>query len=196
MIASVYKLHRADITALGITDAHGVHRAVYDLFPNQSGQSRDFLFADKGGGRGHREVLILSKRPPRKPEHGQLEVQQLPPSFRDHHTYAFEVVLNPTRRNAATRKLVPVRGSSELKEWFLAKAPKHGFMPETRTLRVDNLGVLRFEKDGVTCCYDTATFSGRLRVTDRELFIRSFEEGIGRAKGHGFGLLQVIPVQG
>jgi CRISPR system Cascade subunit CasE len=36
---------------------------------------------------------------------------------------------------------------------------------------------------------------GKLSVTDRELFKKGFQQGLGRAKSFGFGLLQIVPLQ-
>ena len=49
MIASALRLNRADCKALDIKDAYSLHRVVYSLFPKPDDQSRDFLYADKGG---------------------------------------------------------------------------------------------------------------------------------------------------
>jgi CRISPR system Cascade subunit CasE len=37
-------------------------------------------------------------------------------------------------------------------------------------------------------------FIGKLKVTDRIKFKESFRKGIGRAKGFGFGLFQIVPI--
>lgn len=37
-------------------------------------------------------------------------------------------------------------------------------------------------------------FDGRLQVTDRDAFVATLEQGIGKAKAYGFGLLSIAPV--
>ena len=66
---------------------------------------------------------------------------------------------------------------------------------DAATLEVRHAGVLRYAKDGAICTHNTATFVGKLSVTDRELFKKSFQQGLGRAKSFGFGLLQIVPLQ-
>ncbi|MBF0205189.1 MAG: type I-E CRISPR-associated protein Cas6/Cse3/CasE [Desulfamplus sp.] len=69
-----------------------------------------------------------------------------------------------------------------------------GFKVNSENLQVNHEGMLRYEKDGTTRTHNTATFTGKLQVTDRDKFIRTVEKGIGRAKSFGFGLLQIVPI--
>lgn len=200
MIASVLTLTRADCKALKVTDAYSVHRVVYSLFPTQEGESRDFLFADQGGDFHGRKILILSRRIPDTPSIGQVNSKEIPPAFLDHAVYGFEVRLNPTKREKASGKTVPVLGAEALLSWFCEKASaKYGFevlqdKQGTQLVQVQGIGVQRFEKMGTVVTHAEATFIGKLQVVDRELFKKTFEEGMGRAKGFGFGLLQIVPL--
>lgn len=195
MIASVYSLDRAACQKLGIRDAYGVHKAVYSLFPQREGETRDFLYADKGGDVRGRKILILSDRPPETPAQGTLSTKDIPERFLEHDRYGFEATLNPSKRDSKTGKTVAILGQDALHAWWLEKAPKLGFSVDAATLEVRHAGVLRYTKDGATCTHNTATFVGRLAVTDRALFKKSFKQGIGRAKSFGFGLLQIVPLQ-
>lgn len=195
MIASLYRLTRADIKALKITDAYSLHRAVYSLFPKTEEAGRDFLYADKGGDLWERKVLLISCRIPEKPVHGTVESKLIPEAFLSHDHYGFEIVVNPVKRDNATKKLVPIRDKEDLISWFLSKAPSFGFLVDPQSLQIQHVGVQRFQKDAGAVTHGSATFLGRLQVTDRAAFRKSFRQGIGRAKGFGFGLLQIIPLQ-
>jgi CRISPR system Cascade subunit CasE len=37
--------------------------------------------------------------------------------------------------------------------------------------------------------------TGELEIVDRSLFIKSFQQGIGRGRAFGFGLLQIAPLK-
>jgi CRISPR system Cascade subunit CasE len=188
------KLSRADCKALNLKDVYGLHRVVYSLFPAENGKNRDFLFADKGGDFSGRKVLILSRREPVAPKFGEIDSKEIPESFLEFDHYGFEVILNPTRRDAETGKIIAVRGRENLLDWLVGKAPRYGFQVIPESLQVNHAGVLSYKKSGSTRTHNTATFVGKLKVADRQTFIRSFEEGIGRAKSFGFGLLQIIPI--
>jgi CRISPR system Cascade subunit CasE len=197
MIASVYRLSRSDIAKLKVTDDYSLHRIVYSLFPEECGGDahRDFLYADKGGDFRERTILILSRRPPREPEAGSIESREVPSSFLSYDRYAFEVVMNPTRRDARTTKTVAVRGMDELKAWFMGRAAGWGFALDEDRLSISRLSIQQFEHKGDgSVVHSSACYSGILEVCDRELFAESFEKGIGRCRGFGFGLLQIRPV--
>ena len=201
MIASILKLNRQDMTALKVTDAYSLHRVVYDLFEDireESEKSRHtpsgFLYADKGGDFNNRLVLILSDRQPRVPTYGEVETKPVPESFLEHSQYCFEVVVNPTRRDNKSRKLVPIRGVEAVKEWFCERAPQSwGFSVYQPSLQVKKLAVNQFQKKGTKVTIGAASLQGSLSVTDRNLFMQSFCRGIGRGRAFGFGLLQLVP---
>ena len=199
MIASVLKLTRADCKALKLEDAYSVHRIVYSLFPKQDGETRDFLFADKGGDWDCRKILILSERNPDTPQFGEISSKEIPDSYLQCDYYGFEVVINPTQRNGPTKKTMPVKGMENLHKWFIQKGPSLGFDVDPASLQVGHIGVQSFEKvsEGkkMTQTHGSATFTGKLKVLDRAVFMQSFKLGIGRAKGFGFGLLQLVPIQ-
>ena len=200
MIASMLKLGRSDCKALTVKDAYSIHRIVYSLFPKENTMSqRDFLFADKGGNFNTRKILILSKHRPSIPEFGEIESKEVPDKFLSYKNYGFETVLNPVVRNGLNKTAKPVKGADDLRNWFLSKSVNSGFAVEPESLQISRVGVVRFDKvkDRVKFqhTHNTATFTGKLNVVDDSLFIKSFEEGIGRAKGFGFGLLQLIPLK-
>ena len=110
--------------------------------------------------------------------------------------YGFEVVVNPIERNGPLKTTKPVRGVEKLHAWFLQKTPAWGFEVEPNSLQVSHIGVQIFNKtEAEKHTHGSAKFIGRLKVIDRQAFVTSFKQGIGRAKGFGFGLLQIVPIQ-
>lgn len=194
MIASVLKLSRTDCKALRITDPYSIHRVVYSLFPRKDGSCREFLFADKGGTANERTILLLSETEPSIPEFGEIRSKRINDAFLQHNLYGFEVLVNPVRREKTSGKIVPVRGKDDLAAWFTSKAPSYGFAVDKNTLSVSDTDILQFKKDGKTVTLGKARFIGKLEVTDKELFVSTFKHGLGKAKGFGFGLLQIVPL--
>jgi CRISPR system Cascade subunit CasE len=204
MIASVLKLSFSDCKTLRITDPYSVHRTVYSLFPKTDNKERDFLFADKGGNFNERKILILSKRPPLQPEHGAIESREIPSSFLNWDYYGFEIRLNPTKREKTSGKIVPVQGTEKqgektkrekLLEWFCSKSESWGFVTERESLQIQSSGIQSFEKQDNLVTQNMAPCIGKLKVSDRPRFIQSFEEGVGRGKSFGFGLLEIVPLR-
>ncbi len=202
MIAGVLRLSRADIKALKITDAYSLHRVVYDLFEDvrseeekRASKASGILYADKGGDFSHRQILFLANRIPQQPQHGELQMRAIPDDFLQHERYRFEVTVNPTKREKATKRLVPIRGREAVTEWFMAKAPDAwGFSVDPASLQVLKLTVREFDKQGHAVMQGQASLQGVLTVTERSRFITSFQQGIGRGRAFGCGLLQIVPM--
>ena len=203
MIAGVLRLSRADIKALKITDEYSLHRVVYDLFEDvrseeekRASKASGILYADKGGDFSHRQILFLANRMPQQPQHGELgKLIPIPDDFLQHERYRFEVTVNPTKREKATKRLVPIRGREAVTEWFMAKAPDAwGFSVDSSSLQVLKLTVREFDKQGHAVTQGQASLQGVLTVTERSRFITSFQQGIGRGRAFGCGLLQIVPM--
>ncbi|GAA4935129.1 type I-E CRISPR-associated protein Cas6/Cse3/CasE [Streptomyces coeruleoprunus] len=123
--------------------------------------------------------------------------------------------LNPGERRPRGLRVAHRTAAQQL-AWLLARADRHGFtIPEATSdtpapgLKADGLfaagpavsivsrDILRFNKhrDGPRVTLSTATFEGRLRVTDPEALRAALLQGIGPAKGYGQGLLTLAPVR-
>ena len=95
----------------------------------------------------------------------------------------------------------------ELRAWLLRKgnfrcqdqqtgqAVSGGFrLVEEKPLEVTPMVESHFCKNGQSAYHGGVQFRGILEVTSREDFIRTYREGIGSAKGFGFGLLLLAPI--
>ena len=197
MFLSLWKIGIKDCKLLRLEDAYSIHRIVYSLFPKLPAENRDFLFFDKGFEKGIRKILILSKRKPENTKIGNLEAKEVSDSFLEFDNYAFEILLNPVKRNGKTQNTIPVIGKENLIKWFIEKSPQWGFETDEQSLTLEKIFVQEFKKGNQNSNYtfSSVLFKGKLKVVDRNLFIKSFKEGIGKGKAFGFGLLQIIPIQ-
>jgi CRISPR system Cascade subunit CasE len=201
--ASVLRLTRADIKTLNIKDAYALHKVVYGLFDDirseaekQTSTSSGIVYADKGGDFNTRQILMLSDRKPHQtPQFGEVQSRPIHSGFLTHERYAFEVTLNPGKRDIHTGKVVPIRGREAIEQWFKVRAPESwGFSVNPENLQTGQISVQTFEKAGKTITHGSATLKGELTVIDRERFTSSFIQGIGRGRAFGFGLLQIVPL--
>ncbi len=203
MIAGVLCLGWKDIKAAKITDAYSIHRLVYDLFEDvrtekdkKSHIPSGILYVDKGGDIVSRKILFLSDRMPRKVNFGYIETKIIPPDFLNYDVYRFEVVINPTKRDRQTKKLIPIKTREEIASWFSQKSETSwGFVTDTKGLDVRFIRVLNFCKKEEHVTLGQACITGFLHVKNREQFIKSFNQGIGRGRSFGCGLLQIVPAQ-
>lgn len=203
MIASILILTRKDIKELRITDEYSLHRVIYSLFEDRrtddekrSSIPSGFLFVDRGGDANLRQILILSDREPLVPDFGQLQSKPVPTEFLHFNHYRFEVLINPTRKESKSGKRIPLRTNEEVSAWFLGKSRESwGFSVDQAVIQVQILPVKQFTKRGHHVTHGVARISGLLSVENRERFVKSFRQGIGRGRAFGFGLLQLSPVK-
>lgn len=206
MIASVLHLDRRAVKALKITDAYSLHRVVYSLYDDirdteqkRGSTASGILYADQGGDIRGRKILMLANREPGSAvdgQYGEVLSKSIPENFLEHEHYRFKVIINPTRRDSASRKLMAVRGREEVAQWFVERAMSSwGFEVSAEHMQVDKINVLRFkDKQQRLVTIGQAHIQGQLRTTDRAKFNQSFTQGIGRARAYGCGLLQIVPI--
>lgn len=201
--ASVLRLSRTDIKTLSIKDAYALHKVVYGLFEDvrtdaekQASTASGIVYADKGGDFNTRQILMLSnRRPHQTPQFGEVQTKSIHADFLTHERYAFDITINPTKRDKQTGKVVAIKGRDEIAAWFIARAPQSwGFAVNDEHLQVEQISVQVFEKDGKSVTHGSAALKGELIVADKECFVQSFKSGIGRARAFGFGLLQIVPL--
>ena len=132
--------------------------------------------------------------------------------LREGDTWAFRLTANPVhsirRSDAEPTKVTAHVTPRQQMQWLLDRQERSGFAivgkPQERRLMegdaheliVHNRRQLAFKKKGgpkpVTLA--TATFDGRLQVTDTEVFRRTLTYGLGRAKAYGCGLMTLAAV--
>jgi len=156
----------------------------------------------------HAELLLVSKYRPLKPDwcgSEQWQLIEINESYLSQPSYFFDLYANPTRSVkkpdgnggfAKNGKRLTLMDNKSQREWLLRKGVNHGFqLAEDIPLRIEKPVNHRFDRKGKKGLHIGVRFQGALRVTDREFFRKAFQEGIGTAKGFGFGLLMIKPVQ-
>lgn len=206
LIASVLHLDRQASKALRITDPYSLHRVVYSLYEDVrtdeekgASQTSGILYADQGGDLHSRQILLLADRMPAEcidGQYGHVQSKPIADSFLEHDRYRFKVIINPTRRDNASRKLLPVKGREAIGDWFCQRALQSwGFRVSPEHLQVGRVDVLSFKgKQQHPITVAQAHIQGQLEVTNRAQFHNSFARGIGRARTFGCGLLQIVPL--
>lgn len=192
MIASILVLDRKAIKTLKVTDVYSIHKIVYSLFP---GNKRDFLYYDMGGDIRGRKVLILSHSQPLIPDFGSIQSKIVPKEFLNHQYYAFQILINPVQKSLKDKRLIPIISRENLIPWFTEKEKNWGFISDTASLDVYGLGVQIINRSKTKIIHNKAVFRGTMQVSDKIKLKHCFENGIGKGKAFGFGLLQLQPLQ-
>ncbi|UVS78394.1 type I-E CRISPR-associated protein Cas6/Cse3/CasE [Actinokineospora sp. UTMC 2448] len=112
--------------------------------------------------------------------------------------WAFRLTANPVRSGrksdgARSQRFGHVTAAQQ-ETWLISRAERHGFTitigehKEPDLIVRDRL-IKRFTREGRSVTLATATFEGRLTVTDPDALRTTLTAGIGPAKGYGCGLL-------
>lgn len=78
------------------------------------------------------------------------------------------------------------------REWLMKQAKKNGFLVDPNQFDVIRSQWRVFRNKGKTLTMLCAVFEGVLTVTDQEQFTKALENGIGRGKAYGMGLLTIV----
>lgn len=186
-----YELHRSLLTAFPDEDAGGPGRVLFRL--------------DTDHESGGMSVIVQSEKEPSWARLNgatgfvtECKCKEFQPSLASGQVLRFRLRANPTRRVDGTGKRQGILGHEEQIEWLRKKGQLGGFELIGATA-VDE----GFAKDRKTYQNSfrhsitllSVRFDGLLRVVDPEAFRDMLEDGIGSAKGLGFGLLSIAPVR-
>jgi len=203
-IANPYNLHRRVMHAFPDHLAKGEERVLFrlDTHPRtgmlyllvQSLDTPDWQWLDAPDMRGY--LLPIPENPSSKP---------FDPVFSPGQMLAFRLRANPTRRLCHGHQSVgkdkrdkdnvrvPIYKEEEQIAWLKAKGAKGGFEIAQVSIRPDGQAELFRGQGQAKITRLAGTFDGILRVTDPELFTQTLAQGVGTAKGLGFGLLSLAP---
>ncbi|MBR6586914.1 MAG: type I-E CRISPR-associated protein Cas6/Cse3/CasE [Kiritimatiellae bacterium] len=195
---------------LGLVDPYQMHKRIWETLPHDPNATRDFLFRSDVSN-GAVRILLLSERIPISNCNMQWRTTELSPAFLSHGAYRFRLRANPARRcktydlerGEAKHRRFALLGKDDVQNWFLRKFSDAGC--EIRRIVEEGNKILDLEtkppkrihfskgaqNKGVIYSADA---SGTILVHDEIAFRKAFDAGIGPAKGFGFGLLMLQPV--
>jgi CRISPR system Cascade subunit CasE len=181
-------------------NAHALHQRIMQAFPDEQRQNAradwNILFRQEPDS----DVILV-----------QSEIEgcwgNLPPNYLKQHSsksftpdaklfdagrvMQFRLKANPTKRNSQTKKLIGMFHQADQLTWLERKANQHGFIlhgvdviptPNAFGIKARGQAPIRLV---------TVLYQGVLQVTDSDLLIAAIQEGIGRGRSYGCGLLSV-----
>ena len=178
----------------GLGDPYKLHQWIWGVLPNDPEARRDFLFRSDVKG-GILRILLLSERIPLQSDNVEWKTTEVSDTFLGHGAYRFQLRANPTFRRATDHKRLAIFDEVKIREWFTRKFTDAGC--ELQELETTAPRKLQFRKGTGThpgTAYSVDA-SGILVVHDESRFRAVFDAGIGPAKGFGFGLLLLQPIQ-
>jgi CRISPR system Cascade subunit CasE len=178
----------------GLGNPYKLHQWIWNALPDNPDASRDFLFRSDVKN-SFLKILLLSERIPLPSEEVQWKTTEMSDTFLGHGAYRFQLRANPTFRRASDHKRLAIFDEVKIREWFTRKFTDAGC--NVQGLETTALRKLQFQKGSGThqgTVYSVDA-SGILVVRNEPQFRAAFETGIGPAKGFGFGLLLLQPIQ-
>ena len=168
------------------------HRWIWRAFPSEPDKRRDFLFRVDVMGSMIR-VLLLSHEKPAAVGEWKWESKPVSGQFLSCPDFRFQVRVNPTFRRSSDHRRIALFSERDLREWLTRKLAAIG--AQLISVDVGSPVVESFTKDGKHGKHVAVDFRGVMSVTDKALFEAGFLQGIGSAKGFGYGLLMLQPIQ-
>lgn len=197
-----------------LSDLYRWHQFLWKLFPDMPNADRKFLTRIDSIEDGFGVYVLSSSAQPVKPDwckdgNNNFEMKQIPSSFLNHNLYRFDLVANPTKKVKSfdesgkpkkNGKRIALLDELDQIEWLKRKGEQNGFrLSDSASIQVDpairNHFHLKSKNDDRKGTHIGVRYRGVLEVINRELFREGFYKGIGSAKGFGFGLLLLQPIQ-
>jgi len=122
-------------------------------------------------------------------------------SLQERGCYRFKLTANPVKseadRSRKRGRVLPLCRQEEQLQFLAERADKNGFVLQEETVTVTESTREILKKTGkADVRLLKVTYEGILAITDKEKFLSTLTEGIGRKKAYGFGLMTVIPLLG
>jgi len=176
-----------------LKNPYEIHRFLWRLFPGMSEDTRSFLYrVFYGKDNEPLRILMQSEYEPSATENIKgcvlLRTKVFNPVLKEKDRLHFVLCANPTKQLLKERCRVPLIDDEQLIVWLKNKLKDAAGLENAEIVDKRNL---YFRKDGKAGKIATVTYSGQLCVNDPESMRAILEQGIGRAKAFGCGLMLV-----
>jgi CRISPR-associated protein Cas6/Cse3/CasE subtype I-E len=161
-----------------IGDDYAIHKIIMSIFEHQRP-----LFQNGGGC-----VTVLSPQPPNGSTYA-VETSEITIPEEVGSTQLFSARFNPAKRDKKTGKRVGLKGS-EIHKWLERKTAENGFT--ILDMKLSDEGYRISKKGSSTISLRSISVMGILSITDAAKFKKAVQNGIGAAKGLGFGMLNLF----
>jgi CRISPR system Cascade subunit CasE len=186
-----------------LSNAHALHQRIMQAFPNEQREKS----------RADWQVLFRQE-----PDSDVILVQsgiepdwtQLPPTYLTTHAIKpfelqtsrlaadsmvqFRLKANPSKRDHQTGKLIGMFHQSDQVAWLERQASQHGFkLVNVDVIPTPNVfGIKAKGKPPIRIF--TVLYQGMLQIVDPPLFLEAIQQGIGRGRSYGCGLLSIARI--
>ncbi|MER3435877.1 MAG: type I-E CRISPR-associated protein Cas6/Cse3/CasE [Leptolyngbya sp. ERB_1_1] len=195
-----------------LSNAHKLHQRIMQAFPDEQREhsvERSYRPRDDWNILFRQEVendVVLvqseiepdwSKLPPRYLVNQAVKAWDLEATqFSAGRVFRFRLRANPSKRDNQTRKTIGLFHRPDQLAWLGRQAKRCGFQPHGVDV-IPSPNIYGFKGDGSSAIrISTALYQGILEVTDPLPLLTAIQQGIGRGKSYGCGLLSIARFQG
>jgi len=194
-------LSRILLTGDHLHNPYEIHRALWQAFPCDPDQARDFLFRVEKRETCEVQVLLQSQRMPEDREKNirLLATKAFDSSLPEGVYLRFLLIANPVKtitdeqgrlnaKGEVKKCRVPLIKEDEQIEWLKRKLDEAALAND---LEIEKQAPVYFRKSHRRGKIQPFAFKGLLQVQDSKLFEDLIQQGIGPAKAFGCGLLSL-----
>jgi CRISPR system Cascade subunit CasE len=189
-----------------LSDAHKFHQRIMQAFPDEENRDRPredwhILFRQEPDSD---VVLVQSAIEPdwAKLPDGYLAKPSQPKPFHLNpeilsagRIFQFRLRANPSKRDSKTKKTIGFYHRHDQLDWLERQGDRCGFQLLTADV-IPSPNVFGIKKKGAAPIrIATALFQGVLEVTAPESFVSTVQQGLGRGKSYGCGLLSLARIR-
>jgi CRISPR system Cascade subunit CasE len=203
----------AELAKLSQNGVYAAHQLLWQLFPNE--KEREFLYREEQDDFGQPQFFVLSKNQPITTPLFTIQSKPFTPKLMVGSRLAFKLRVNPTicltskegksqRHDVlmhAKKQNLYATNSEQLKS-IMDQAAIHWLADEKRLaqwgIQLDSLpNIIAYnqhqskKRSGHKVQFSSVDFEGLLTVKDPERFLQQYQNGFGRAKAMGCGLMLI-----
>lgn len=109
--------------------------------------------------------------------------------------FQFRLKANPSKRDKQSRKLIGMFHQTDQLAWLERQAEQHGFkLLEVSVIPTPNVFGIKGKGEAPIRIL-TVMYQGILQITNSALFIQALQQGIGRGRSYGCGLLSIARIR-
>jgi hypothetical protein len=116
-----------------------------------------------------------------------LNIVACTPKFQNNSYIKILTTVNPTIKSHVNKNRIPIKSNAGIREWFDKKAVLGGFRVVGATISNTKNYYLQKSEHDITLF--GATIEGVVQIIDSDKFASTIMQGIGAAKGFGFGMV-------
>jgi len=125
----------------------------------------------------------------------RVEMKEINDSFFSYNQYHFKLKVNivkTIRVDEKRRKREALIKVDHVKTWLKNHEEKFGF--SFSDIEIIDYNMIKYNKKGQKGMHIVQNIKGTIAVTNKEQFIKTFAQGIGKAKSFGYGMFELLPI--